>query len=407
MNRRKILNDPVYGFISIPEEPIFSLINHSSFQRLNRIRQLGLTYLVYPGANHTRFNHAIGAMHLMSEALTQLRGKGFEISQDEFRNAMAAILLHDIGHGPFSHALEHSIIENVHHESLSLSIMQLLAREYPFLEDAIPVFTGTGGRKFLHQLVSGQLDVDRLDYLSRDSFFTGVSEGVVGTQRIISMLTLAGEDLAIEEKGIYSIEKFIVARRLMYWQVYFHKTVVSAEGILIQTLKRAKELSLNGESLLATPALNYFLKNKIGQNALTDEDLQMFLLLDDNDIISSLKVWQTHSDKILAFLAGSLINRRLFKTTMRTTPYSEDEVDQIVQATAKQMRISAKEAEMLVISGSIANKAYEPQTDKIWICSREEKVRDITEASDQLNLNVLSESTQKFYLTHPKFNMLI
>ena len=403
MNKRKILNDPIYGFITIPDEIIFDLINHPLFQRLNRIRQLGLTYLVYPGAIHTRFHHAIGAMHLMDEAISILQQKGFSVSTEEKQAALIAILLHDSGHGPFSHALEHFVIHGVSHEELSLKFMMILQKEYgSVMKVAIEIFQNRYHKKFLHQLLSSQLDVDRLDYLMRDSFFTGVSEGIIGTERILKMMTLNNEELAVEEKGIYSVEKFILARRLMYWQVYYHKTVVSAELMLVNILKRAHELSLNGVDVFAPPSLSFFLKNKIDENELNDDIMKKFMLLDDSDILSSVKVWQDHSDKVLSMLSSGLINRRLFRTVLSSSSDILNKKDNVIKLVCNKYNLSKKEASYFVSSGQIENNTYNAGIDKIWISYKDNSRLDITEASDQLDHQTLSKVVIKHYLSFPK-----
>jgi len=403
VNKRKILNDPVHGFITIPDELIFGLMNHPCLQRLTRIRQLGLTYLVYPGAIHTRFNHAIGAMHLMDEAIEILRQKGYDITADEKQAALMAILLHDVGHGPFSHALEHSLIHNVSHEDISLKLMESLNRELNGqLKMAIDIFTGTYPKKFLHQLVSSQLDVDRLDYLTRDSFFTGVSEGVIGTERILKMMTIAGDDLAVEEKGIYSVERFIIARRLMYWQVYYHKTVVAAEQMLISVLKRVHDLTLRGIQVFAPPALSFFLGKDNNQISLNEETLKHFIDIDDSDILSSLKVWQYHQDPVLSRLSAQLLNRKLFRVVIDTNPLDEQRKDDLLQRIAQQYNISVPEAQYFLGYGEIENNAYEPGVDKIWILYKDGSRKDITEASDQLSQGVISKTVVKYFLCYPK-----
>ena len=315
-NKKKIFNDPVYGFISIPQEIIFDVIEHPFMQRLRRIKQLGLTDLVYPGALHTRYHHVLGAMHLMSKAIATIRRKGHTISETEEQAALLAILLHDIGHGPFSHALEHDIVSGVSHEEISIFFIERLSKEFNGeLDLALEIFKNTYPKEFLHQLVSSQLDMDRMDYLNRDSFYTGVNEGKIGSDRIIEMMNVVNGKLVLEEKGIYSIEKFIVARRLMYWQVYLHKTVVAAEYMLIQALRRAKELKQKGTALFASPALNYFLENNVSAEDFKSDPkvLERFALLDDYDILGAIKVWQSESDKVLSELSKRIIERRLFK----------------------------------------------------------------------------------------------
>lgn len=405
VNKRKIVNDPVYGFISIPGELIFDLIEHPYFQRLRRIKQLGLTNLVYPGALHTRFHHAIGAMYLMGEAIEVLRFKNTEISAEEEEAAIIAILLHDIGHGPFSHALETSIVHDVNHEDISELFMDRLNEEFGGkLTLAITIFRDEYKKKFLHQLVSSQLDVDRLDYLKRDSFYTGVSEGVVSSDRIIKMMTVVKNQLVIEAKGIYSIEKFIVARRLMYWQVYLHKTVISAENLLVNILQRAKELAENKAELFCTPALGEFLykKHKKKDFETNANLLNIFSELDDNDVMASVKVWTKHSDPILSRMCDGLINRHLFHIELQKQAFSENHIKELRGKAAKRYKINEEEAAYFVFSGAVANDAY--RTDKIHIniLFKDGSVVDIAEASDQLNIGVLTKTVKKHYLCYPK-----
>lgn len=405
-NKRKIINDPVHGFITINGNLLLGLVEHPLMQRLRRIRQLGLTSYVYPGALHTRFHHALGAMHLMQEALDTLRLKGIEISDKEAEATLAAILMHDIGHGPYSHALEHSLVNGCSHEDISLIFMQILNKENEGkLSKAIEIFSGTYHKKFLHQLVSGQLDTDRLDYLKRDSFFTGVSEGVINTERIIKMLTVHDDELLVEDKGIYSIEKFIVARRLMYWQVYYHKTVVAAENMLINLLKRAKELISEGIQVFATPALDFFLRNNFGAEDFRNkpEVSEKFALLDDYDIMASLKVWINHSDTVLAFLSNSLLKRKLFRIIIRNDAFQQNEIDAVKQAIkAEWSQLSETEAGYLYMQGTITNNAYNPETDKIKLLYRNGEVNDITQASDQINVSLLSGTVTRHFLIFPK-----
>jgi HD superfamily phosphohydrolase len=403
-NKKKIVNDPVYGFISIPDELLFDLIEHPWFQRLRRIRQLGLTDYVYPGANHTRFHHAIGAMHLMGLAIENLRYKGHEITEQEALAAQAAILLHDIGHGPFSHALESSIVPGLHHEQLSLLFMQELNRQFDGkLSMTIEIFTGKYPKHFLHQLVSSQLDVDRLDYLNRDSFYTGVAEGTVGSDRIIKMMEVVNGELVLEEKGIYSIEKFLLARRLMYWQVYLHKTVLSAENLLSNMLRRAKFLVQKGEVVFATKSLLYFLEHTISSpsDSIDEELLERFAHLDDYDIFASAKEWMTHSDKILSELSTRLIERKLLKIRLDVQPFDAAEVEALSQKWQSR-GFSEVEAGYFVFTGGITNSAYKDGEEKINILLKSGKVLEIREASDQLRMSVLSESTRKYFLCYPK-----
>jgi HD superfamily phosphohydrolase len=402
VNKRKILNDPVHGFITIPSEFIFEIMNNPCVQRLSRIRQLGMTYLVYPGALHTRFNHAIGAMHLIDIAIEVLRNKGFEISNEEKQSTLAAILLHDVGHGPFSHALENSLIHDVSHEKISLLLMERLNKEFDNkLSMAIEIFKGTYKKKFLHQLVSGQLDVDRIDYLTRDSFFTGVSEGIIGTERLLKMMTISEDELAVEEKGIYSVERFIISRRLMYWQVYYHKTVLAAEQMLIAVLKRAQEIALSGTKIFAPPALMFFLSKKTKEKDLNFDALTNFIEIDDSDILSSLKVWQHHEDKVLSYLSKSLLNRKLFRVIIDVKKDPENDEKKCTEI-MKKYDISKNEIPYFFGYGEIKNDAYNPKTDKIWISYRDGSRKDITEASDQLNYGLISKTVVKNFIYHPK-----
>ncbi|HOK99170.1 MAG TPA: HD domain-containing protein [Bacteroidales bacterium] len=406
-NKRKIVNDPVYGFIHINYDTIFDLIEHPWFQRLRRIRQLGLTHMVYPGAMHTRFQHALGAMHLMNQAIEVIRAKGHEITEQEAEGANIAILLHDIGHGPFSHALEYSLIESFTHEHLSLYIMeQLNVQMDGRLQTAIDIFRHCYPKKFLTQLVSGQLDMDRLDYLRRDSFFTGVSEGVIGSDRIIKMLNVVDDRLVVEAKGIYSIEKFLIARRLMYWQVYLHKTVLAAENLMVNILKRAKYLALRGEKLFATPALEYFLtrrfNHEINNHEAIVEMLNHFLLLDDSDILSAIKVWQYHSDRVLSMLCQQMNNRRLYKIELHNQPIDPVRIQQLRKRVAEQLHFSEEEAEYFVFEGTVWSDTYSVVDDRISILYNDGHLVDISEASDMLNIQVLSKIVKKYTLCYPK-----
>lgn len=404
-SRLKIINDPLYGFIQIPGSLVFGLMEHPFFQRLRRIRQLGMTHLVYPGAHHTRFHHALGAMHLMTQAIEVLRNKGHLITEEEAEGVTAAILLHDIGHGPFSHALEYSLVNELKHEELSALFMDRLNRDFNGkLTLALQIFRNQYSKRFLHQLVSSQLDMDRLDYLNRDSFFTGVSEGVISSERILKMLEINNDELVIEEKGIYSIEKFIVARRLMYWQVYLHKTVVSAECLLINILRRARELVLKGETLFATPALTEILKNSYSKNDFIAQPdlLDRFAALDDSDITTSVKVWQKHEDKILSSMCERLVNRRLFKIELQSQPFSTEVVEAKKQEVIQKLGLRPEEASYYIISGILENNAYSPDTDKINILYKNGTVKDISEAADTLNIKALSTSVRKHYLCYPK-----
>lgn len=404
-NKLKIFNDPIYGFVSIPFEIIFDLIEHPYFQRLRRIKQLGLTNLVYPGALHTRFHHAMGAMYLMSQAVEVIRSKGHEITEAEAKGVTIAILLHDIGHGPFSHALEHSIVNNISHEDISELFMQHLNKEFKNeLKLAITIFQNKYKKKFLHQLVSSQLDMDRLDYLKRDSFFTGVSEGVISSERIIKMLNVVNDELAIEAKGIYSIEKFIIARRLMYWQVYLHKAVLSAESLLVTILKRAKELAEKKTALFCTPALQRFLYQEYDKKDFvrSPELLDQFALLDDYDIMTSIKVWTTHKDKVLSKLCSQLVNRRLFHVEMQNQPFKEDYIQKIKKKMQQRLKLNNTEVDYFVFAGAVTNDAYRADKIRINILFKDGSVADIAEASDQLSIDVLARTVKKYYLCYPK-----
>ncbi len=404
-NKHKIFNDPIYGFVSLPYEIIFDLIEHPYFQRLRRIKQLGLTNLVYPGALHTRFHHAMGAMHLMCLAIEEIRSKNHIITEEEAKAANIAILLHDIGHGPFSHALEHSIVNDVTHEDLSQLFMSRLNEEFKGqLSLAIKIFQNKYHKKFLHQLVSSQLDMDRLDYLKRDSFFTGVSEGVISSDRIIKMLNVVDDQLVVEAKGIYSIEKFIIARRLMYWQVYLHKTVLSAENLLVNILKRAKELAQKKVDLFCTPALKIFLYNQYNKKDFKDKSdlLDAFANLDDSDIMASIKVWSNHKDIVLSLLCRQLVNRRLFKAEMQNKSFKKTKIDKIKKAVRDQLHLKDNEVDYFVFTGNVENDAYRGDKISINILFKDGSVVDIAKASDQLNIAVLEKTVKKYYLCCPK-----
>lgn len=406
INKRKILNDPVHGFIRIPSELIYDLLEHPIFQRLRRIKQLGLSHYVYPGATHTRFQHTIGAMHLMHQAITHLRQIKIEISPEEEEAALIAILLHDIGHGPFSHALEHSIVKGIKHEYISGLLMTKLNRIFNNkLNLAIDIFNNRYHKKFLYQLVSSQLDMDRMDYLKRDSFYTGVVEGNIGTDRLIKMLTVVNDQLAIEAKGIYSIEKFLLARRLMYWQVYYHKAVIASELLLVNTLKRAKYLSRQGEKIWSTPALSYFLENEITEPELmasTDEIIDYFIELDDTDITVSAKQWCRQKDPVLKFLSNGIVNRRLPKVLIEKGNIGKDRVKELATLTMKNLSLNSSEVNYLVGTDFISNSAYTPKEDKINIAYNDGTLRDIAEVSDVLNISNLNAPSQKSVLYYPK-----
>tara|TARA_B100000809_G_scaffold18124_1_gene16021 strand:+ start:753 stop:1988 length:1236 start_codon:yes stop_codon:yes gene_type:complete len=408
LKKDKIINDPIYGFVQIEKGIIFNLIEHPFFQRLRRISQLGLSYLVYPGANHSRFHHAIGCVFLMNKAIDQIRKKGHKISDKEAEAVCIAILLHDIGHGPFSHTLEKNIV-NINHESLSLFFMQELNEQFGGkLSLAIQIFKDEYKKKFLHQLVSSQLDMDRLDYLKRDSFYSGVQEGVIGTERIINMLNVVDDHLVIEEKGIYSIEKFLIARRLMYWQVYLHKTVLSAENTLIKTVNRAKELILEGKEVFATPALLFFLENKFRKKDFENNPklLHQFAKLDDHDILSSLKQWTTDDDNVLALLSNMIINRKLLKVKIQQKPFSQQEISKHKKEVMKRLKITEEKADFFVFSEKVSNSAYSYEKAKINILMKDGSIKELKDASDQLLNKMISKKVNKFFLCYPDMKQL-
>lgn len=401
----KILNDPIHGFIRLPKGIIFDLIEHPYFQRLRRISQLGLSSLVYPGAYHTRFHHAIGAMHLMTKAIESLRSKGHDITDEESLGAEIAILLHDIGHGPFSHALEHSISHNISHEQISSLFMKKLNKEFEGkLDVAIQIFEGNYKKNFLHQLVTSQLDVDRMDYLKRDSFYSGVQEGIIGSERIIHMLNIVDDNLVVESKGIYSVEKFLIARRLMYWQVYFHKTVVCAEQMLIQILKRAKELSQTGTDLFTTTALKKFLENNYSlSNFEYDESVfNSFSQLDDFDIMTCIKEWKDHKDIILSTLSNNIIDRKLFKVIVNDKPFDQEIVNSIKEQVKTKYSLNSSEVNYMVIEGQISNDAYKLNDSDIKIFYKNGSLLDISQASDQDAISAISKKVKKFFICYPK-----
>jgi HD superfamily phosphohydrolase len=404
-NKLKIFNDPIYGFISIPNSLIYDLIQHPYFQRLRRISQMGLSYLVYPGAHHTRFHHALGAMHMMQKAIEVLKFKGVSISKDEENALLIAILLHDIGHGPFSHAMEHSIV-SVHHEEISLLLMNELNKEFEGkLNLAIKVFKGEYHRKFMLQLISSQLDMDRMDYLKRDSFYSGVAEGNINSDRLIQMLNVVDDVLVMEEKGIYSIEKFLMARRLMYWQAYLHKTSLVAELVLTKILKRAKELIQKGVVIEASQPLLYFMKNNIDFDAFTPELLRKFVLLDDYDVISAIKGWLFHDDFILRSLSNMIINRDLPKIRIENTKISKQELDLLIDEFCQKTKMSRNEAEYFIYKGKIKNQAYNKETEQIKILKKDKSIDDVVEASDQMSIRALSKPVTKFFICYPKVMM--
>ena len=403
INKLKIFNDPIYGFITIPNALIYDLIQHPYFQRLRRISQMGLSYLVYPGANHTRFHHALGCMHLMQKAVDVLRFKGVSVSEEEENALYIAILLHDIGHGPFSHAMEKSIVEDVHHEAISLLFMNQLNEEFNGqLSLAIQVFKGEYHRKFMLQLISSQLDMDRMDYLKRDSFYSGVAEGNVNSERLIQMMNVVDDVLVIEEKGIYSVEKFLMSRRLMYWQAYLHKTSLVAELILTKVLKRAKELTLKGIELPCSEPLLFFMQNRIALEDFDANTLDLFSQLDDFDIISALKSWQRQDDFILSSLSKMIINRDLPKIKVVTDKLLLDEIMPLQERFAAENNISVSDTNYFIFKGKIKNQAYSKEAEPIRILKKDRTIEDVVEASDQLNLKSLSKSVTKYYICFPK-----
>lgn len=405
MNEHKIINDPVFGFIKIPRGLLYDVVQHPLFQRLNRINQLGLTSVVYPGARHTRFQHSLGAFHLMSEAVKSLAEKGVYIFDSEAEAVQAAILMHDIGHGPFSHVLEHTLIHGISHEDISLMMMEQINQDLRGqLNLAISIFKDEYPNKIFHQLISSQLDMDRLDYLRRDSFFTGVTEGNIGSARIIKMLNVAEDRLVVEAKGIYSIENYLTTRRLMYWQVYLHKTTVGYEKILVNALTRAKDLVRQGEQLFASPALGYFLENDVDRNWFENhhEALQMYAELDDSDIWSALKVWRHHDDLILATLAADLLDRKLFKVEVTEERPTDAYMDELRRQIAKEMNISMSETRYMMTLTEIGKDMYNPADDSIGILYKDGTVKDIAEASEILNVQLLSKKIRKYYLCYQR-----
>ena len=404
-NKKKIINDPIYGFISIPDEFIFDVIEHPYLQRLRRISQLGLSHLVYPGAVHTRFQHVIGAMHLMGKAIAVLRKKGHTISDEEKRAVLLAILLHDIGHGPFSHALEYDIVKSVTHENISAYFIERLEKYFGSdLRLALTIFEDNYHKPFLHQLVSSQLDMDRLDYLNRDSFFSGVSEGIIGSDRLIEMLAVHDGNLVLEEKGIYSVEKFIVARRLMYWQVYLHKTVVAAEYMLVYALRRAKSLARIGTPVFSSPALSFFLEKDVlkADFEQNEEVLEKFAALDDYDILQSLKVWSTHADPTLRFLSTSIVDRNLFKIEISKNPFTKKDISEVKSRLSVDPRFKDQDLSYLVFSDKLTNKAYNQEFQNINVLLKSGEIIDLSKASDNLNISALSRPVEKYFLCYPR-----
>ena len=401
-NKLKIINDPIYGFIHIPSTLVFDIIEHPYFQRLRRINQMALSYLVFPGAKHTRFEHVLGCVFLMQKTVEMLRFKGIQISEKEAEGLYIAILLHDIGHGPFSHAMEHSIVEGISHEEISLLFMQELNKVFNGkLETAIAMFQGTYPRKFMHQLISSQLDMDRADYLKRDSFYTGVAEGNINSERLISMLNVRNDELVVEEKGLYSVEKFLIARRLMYWQVYLHKTSVAAEQILIRLLNRAKELVQQGQKLTMSTALAFFVKNKISKDNFSHEVLEMFARLDDTDIISAMKEWQFHPDVVLSKLSKMLLNRDLLKIKVRLNDFEEQKIKRL-QKLSLAKGVDEKDMKYFVFTGVMTNRAYNPENEIIKILTKNGRVVELSKTSEAINLEPLSQVTERYYICYPK-----
>lgn len=399
----KFFNDPIYGFIAIPNTFLFDLIAEPYFQRLRRISQMGLSYLVYPGAHHTRFHHALGSMHLMQEAIQVLRLKGTVITAEEENGLYGAILLHDIGHGPFSHAMEHSIVEGTSHEHISLMFMQALNDKFNgSLTLAIKIFKGQYPKQFLNQLVSSQLDMDRLDYLKRDSFYTGVAEGNINAERLITMLNVVDNQLVVQEKGIYSVEKFLMARRFMYWQVYLHKTGIVAEQLLIRSLKRAKELVLKGRRLVCSDSLLLFLERKIDKDNFDRFVLDSFAKLDDVDILAALKAWQDDSDFVLSRLCRMIIERRLLKIKLKDNPIDEGRLKKYRERFKEKHSLTEHEAGYFIFTGIIENQAYNQELQNINILRKNGRLIDVAKASDQLNLKALSKKVVKYYVCFPK-----
>jgi HD superfamily phosphohydrolase len=409
-NKKKIINDPVYGFISLPGGIIYDLIEHPWFQRLRNIRQLGMAYYVYPGAVHTRFQHSLGALHLTKLAIDTLRNKGVVIMPEEEESTYIAILLHDLGHGPFSHSMEEVVVNGVKHEDLGFLLMSLLNEQFNGkLTMAIDIFTNNYFRKFFHELVSGQIDMDRLDYLRRDSFFTGVIEGSVGSDRIINMLNVVDDTLVIEEKGIYSIEKFLIARRLMYWQVYMHKTVIAAENILTSMFNRAKELTFRSVNLFSTPQLAYFMERdfslvdiQLADKDLREEIANNFVALDDSDILVAAKYWSVHNDKILSDLSSRLLKRKLFAIELQNIPFEEDKVDAIENMIMNTQGIDMSDIDYYITKGKVYNRVYSPEVPDIKILAKNGEVNSILTVSDMFDIDTMRLKKTKNFLCYPK-----
>lgn len=402
-NKLKIFNDPIYGFIRIPNPLVFDLIAHPYVQRLRRISQMGLSYLVYPGAHHTRFHHALGCVHLMQKSIQVLRFKGVVISEEEEQGLLCAILLHDIGHGPFSHAMEHSIVEGLSHEYISVAFMKELNTLFNgSLTVALSIFTGKHEKKFLNQLISSQLDVDRLDYLKRDSFYSGVAEGNTNSDRLISMLNVCDGQLVVEEKGIYSVEKFLMARRFMYWQTYLHKTGVVAEQLLMRILKRARAVIAQGDVLWASTPLMYFLTNTVDRANFNTHTLKLFAQLDDVDIFAAIKEWQHAKDYVLSELCSMMLNRRLLHIKIKKTPISATRFDRKFLEIKDKLKLSDEETSYFVFKGTLKNKAYDRRDQNINILRKNGKVADVAKLSDNFNLNALAKTVTKYYICYPK-----
>ncbi|MEC4115923.1 HD domain-containing protein [Myroides phaeus] len=404
LNKLKILNDPIYGFITIPNSLVYDLIEHPYFQRLRRISQMGVSYLVYPGAHHTRFHHALGCMHLMQKAVQVLRFKNVAISEEEENALYVAILLHDIGHGPFSHAMEESIVEGVHHEEISIFFMNRLNQEFNGqLSLAIEIFQGRYHRKFMLQLISGQLDMDRMDYLKRDSFYSGVAEGNINSERLIQMLNVVNDELVVEKKGIYSVEMFLIARRMMYWQAYLHKTSVCAELILVRILKRAKELTHKGVELWCSESLLFFLKNHIDHDDFDTMALEKFALLDDSDILGALKSWQFHKDFILSELSKMIVNRELLRIEIVSDKEeTKAKMNVMLDKITERYGISNEAAKYFVFKGKVENQAYSKSKEPIMILKKDGSVKDVLSISDELNLKSLTKLVTKYFVCYPK-----
>ena len=406
MSEGKIINDPVFGFIKVPRGTLMDIVDHPLMQRLRQIKQVGLASIVYPGAQHTRFQHSLGAYFLMSEAVLSLTQKGIFIFDSEAEAVMAAILLHDIGHGPYSHVLEHTLIDGVSHEDISLMMMEKINKEMNGrLNLALSIFKNEYPKRFLHQLISSQLDMDRLDYLRRDSFFTGVTEGNIGSARIIKMLNVVDDQLVVEAKGIYSIENYLTSRRLMYWSVYLHKTAVAYEKVLINLLTRAKQLAQQGKDIFAPPQLRFFLYNNVESKDFTlgSEALRNYELLDDNDLWSSIKVWAQNDDKILSILAGDMINRNIFKVEIHENHIDEETISALQNKLAEEAGVSIEEAQYLFSVSRIQKDMYDVNDDQISILYKDGTIKDITDASDLLNVSLLSKKIRKYYLCYQRF----